>query len=433
MSEIRRAYAWLAEEPRHLVGVRVLQTAIGVMLLIRVFTEGPFRAHLWGPHGLAGPPAADPRGPFEALISLAFASGSGTLAVLVVLGTGALALVLGVRTRAATAAALVTFSMIEFRLPELGDGGDNVVRLALLYMLFLLPAGARPARGGLAVWIHNVAVLALALQLVVLYATSGWMKAFGERWHAGTAMYYISQVEWFSLPSLRPLFHDPLVTTVSTYLPMAYQVLFGVAILSPLKLPWLLLGVGFHVGVAVFMGLVTFSTAMIGMELMLISDPEYARLGGWLRALPRRIARPRAGASGPRLRVFIDGFCPVCVSAGERLRRVDRNDALEIVSFRHGDLHLEHGIPLAALEERMHVVDLCSGKVVAGFSAMRSLAGVLPPLRPLRPLLALAAAAGLGERAYRALARRRTIVPDPRACRDGCEIPSSLPSSAESA
>ena len=50
------------------------------------------------------------------------------------------------------------------------------------------------------------------------------------------------------------------------------------ALISRVRIPWLLAGVLFHLGVAFFMGLVTFSMIMIGLELFLISDSDYRRI-----------------------------------------------------------------------------------------------------------------------------------------------------------
>ena len=76
---------------------------------------------------------------------------------------------------------------------------------------------------------------------------------------------------------------------------MLHQVLFPVAMFSRFKLLWVALGIGFHVGIAVFMGLITFSAMMIGLELFLLTDPEFASLregGRWLR---ERLALARRG------------------------------------------------------------------------------------------------------------------------------------------
>jgi len=37
-----------------------------------------------------------------------------------------------------------------------------------------------------------------------------------------------------------------------------------------------------HAGIATFMGLICFSTAMLGLELFLVRDDEYTRLNAWL-------------------------------------------------------------------------------------------------------------------------------------------------------
>ena len=128
-------------------------------------------------------------------------------------------------------------------------------------------------------------MLAIALQVSVLYSTAGLTKANGDLWHHGTAMYYISQVQWFSLPIMRDMFKNPIITTMSSYVPVLYQLWFPVAMLSPLRRLWIGIGVLFHIGIAVFMGLVTFSTVMIALDLMFISDQEYARVGGALYRL----------------------------------------------------------------------------------------------------------------------------------------------------
>jgi hypothetical protein len=145
-------------------------------------------------------------------------------------------------------------------------------------MLFLLPHRAKFSSGQLRVWLHNIAVLAIIFQLIVMYTSSGFFKLAGEWWRGGVAMYYITQVQIFSLPDANKLFSIPLVVYVATYVPMFYQLLFPVVVTSQFKLPWIALGILFHLGIAVLMGLVTFSTVMIGLELFLISDQEYAKI-----------------------------------------------------------------------------------------------------------------------------------------------------------
>ncbi len=289
MSRIRQSYTWLSVEPHQRQGLRALQTALGFMLLFRVSTEFRFAPFLWGPHGIGqGSTSAFLDARLASWMDRLYQSELGVQAMLSLLAAGAVCLILGYHTRLAALGSLVAFRFFESRLPELGDGGDNVARLVLTYMVFALPAGRDARNQSLAVWFHNIAILAIGLQIGVVYLTSGVLKLTGERWSNGTALYTISQVEWFSNPHFRAFFKNPTFTAVATYSTVFFQIWFPVAVVTRLKPLWLIVGIGMHVGIALFMGLICFSMAMIGLELFLITDPEYAalrRLGraGWAR------------------------------------------------------------------------------------------------------------------------------------------------------
>jgi hypothetical protein len=298
MTLVRAGWSWLGESPHQLLGIRVLQCAIGVLLLFRAVTEAPFALYLWGPHGLGRGSTQPVLGPTVGrFVDRLFESDVGTFGVLVVLAIGAVGLLVGYRTDIATALALVASILLEQRLPDLAEGGDLITRLVLIYLLFVLPAGARPARGSVAVWLHNVAVVAIALQVVILYAESGLMKAYGAKWQHGTAMYYVSQLEWMFLQPARDWFKGPLLTTTTTYASLLYEILFPVAIISPLKLVWLGFGILLHLAIGILMGLTTFSIVMIGLLLFFISDAEYAQAREWVQRLRKSLARrPDVGA-----------------------------------------------------------------------------------------------------------------------------------------
>lgn len=288
---------WMSAAPRHRHGLVVLQRAIGVLILFRVATEMPFASYLWGPNGIAGGSTAVTFGPgVGSILDRLFTTEFGTRLVLVTQALGGLGLLLQYRTRLATVVTWFAFFVLGQRLPELNDGGDNIATLALTYMAFTLPMDAKWKPGNLVVWMHNVGVLAIAAQVAVLYFVSGFMKMNGSTWHHGTALYVISQVEWFSHPATREMFKNPLIVTVATYSTMLFQVWFPLAILTSFRRAFVAVGILFHVGIAVTMGLVTFSTVMIGLELFLISDADYVRLraslgGAATRVWPRSVTR----------------------------------------------------------------------------------------------------------------------------------------------
>jgi hypothetical protein len=269
---------WLSDKPRHTKGVRVLQVLIGLMICFRIGTEVPFAKYLWGPNGIAtGETSAHYFGvALGGLIdALFYTTDGGIYFLLFILFTGAVCLVINVKTRFAVFVCAFCFIILELRLPAINDGGDNITRLTLIYMLLLTSNPLKESINSLKIWLHNIGIACIISQLMILYWTSGFMKIMGDKWQNGTAMYLISNVEWFSLPWSKEIFKDPYITTISTYLPMVFMILFPIAIFSRFKFTWIIMGIIFHLSIGYFMGLVTFSMVMIGLELFLITDDEY--------------------------------------------------------------------------------------------------------------------------------------------------------------
>lgn len=271
-----KVWRWLGNDPHQMIGVRVLQIAIGAKLLFDIFTLLPFATFLWGPHGIGWGSTEPVLGPvLSHFFDSFFLTDARIFYVVAVLIIAALCLLIGYNTRFATLIALISFYLLQARLPEITDGGDNITQLVLIYMLLLLPYRAKFSSGQFRVWLHNIGVLAISFQLVLVYFTSGLAKANGDWWQQGIAMYYISQVQWFMLPSIHHLFTNPWIVTIATYGPMIYELMFAGAIISRLKLPWILFGIVFHIAIAICMSMVSFAIVMIGLVLFLISDQEY--------------------------------------------------------------------------------------------------------------------------------------------------------------
>jgi hypothetical protein len=272
------------------------------MLLYRVVTEGRFAAYLWGPQGLVGRSNAIRYPAWTVtLLDNSFKTMTRTYGLLVILAIAGLCLVLGVQTRVAAGCAVVILWLITLRLPGLADGGDNIATLVLIYMTACASPSERVKDYSLRAWIHNIGVLFIITQLMILYFTSGMYKATGELWQNGTALYVIGQVDLFSLPSLRGPLMNPSILVLATYSTVMYQIWFPMAMLNRLtKLPWLAVGILLHLGIATFMGLVAFSTVMIGLELFMISDSEYESI------LARWRLRPHFGSKLTLHRQFDD-------------------------------------------------------------------------------------------------------------------------------
>ncbi len=286
MNPVRRLNAWLNGTPAHRRGIALLQRAIGACLLFRVATEGPFADYLWGPHSVAvGSTIALFGRDLGSRLDLVFTSDLAVRCLLGGLALAGLALLTQVWTRAATLVAWAGFMILGLRLPELNDGGDNFTGLVLFYLVGVLPAGTSASPGSFRAWLHNLSFLAVAVQTCMVYFVAGFMKLGGSYWQNGTALYVISQVEWFSIPEARAWFKNPFIVMPATYSAMLFQIWFPIALFSRIKLWFLALAMVFHLGIVINMGLITFSTVMAGADLALISDAEFQMLRRRLRAM----------------------------------------------------------------------------------------------------------------------------------------------------
>ncbi|MFF0389721.1 HTTM domain-containing protein [Kitasatospora sp. NPDC004615] len=203
----------------------------------------------------------------------------------------AAALALGWRTRASAAAFALTVLSLQNRNALVGDGGDNLVHLLAIYLVFTrcgtvwsLDARRRARRPGpdraawgepraladaLAAMLHNCAMLVIAAQVVLVYATAGWYKVQGARWQDGTAVHYPLHLGWFTpWPGLSALLGGSLLLTfLLTYGTVVAQVGFPFALASRrLKNVLLVLMGAEHLAIAVLLGLPFFSLAMLAAD-----------------------------------------------------------------------------------------------------------------------------------------------------------------------
>jgi predicted DCC family thiol-disulfide oxidoreductase YuxK len=395
-------YRWLNDAPRQRLGIAAFQRLLAVAVLFRIATEFRFAGFLWGPDSISSVKGANGLDWF-------FASTERTQALLVIEGLAAGALLFQKYTQLATVLLFASFSTLMFRTVELSDGGDNLTYLALMGMCLALPAGTPGRPGSVRVWLHNLAVVAILFQVCVVYLIAGLAKAHGDTWNNGTALYLIAQVEWFSAPSTRPWFSNGLVATAAAYSTVLFQVWFPIAMLSQLKGLFLFAAFGFHFGIAVSMGLISFSLVMAGADLSLITDEEYRRLGDRMRGFLEQLRRFGHRRWVARATLYLDGSCAVCARLGRVVARADAFKRLDVKSFRESTSFEQFGIEASSLEERMHLVvhEAPAHVVLAGADAAELLCWRLPAGWLLLPGLVFARLLGVGPKAYDALARRR--------------------------
>lgn len=180
----------------------------------------------------------------------------------------------------------------------ISDGGDNLMTLLLFYLMFadvtqyfsidskINKNNKNNKNNEFKNILHNFAIYACVIQICIVYVTSALYQLQGDKWVNGTAIYYITQVDIFSNPHLTQLLnHSDVLMTFLTYFSIAIKIAFPFMILMGKKSKIFIVSciVMFHLGIGVFMGLVTFALTMIASETLIFSDFEYRKMSLYIR------------------------------------------------------------------------------------------------------------------------------------------------------
>jgi hypothetical protein len=320
---------WLSSAKHATVGFSLLRIIFGIAMLIVLLPSFADRHYLWGAGSWWVEPEASRRGWPEilrgvfsktdpALFDLAYAA----LLLLVVL------FIVGLKTRWVTPFLLLFWVGLSTNSTLLTNGGDTLMRIVLFFAIFAslsehfsadawlrrralargrTPRSLRPrwVPAWLGTWAHNTALILCCYQILLVYLVSSILKLQGEEWLDGTALYYALVLNEFQvLPSLSEFTYQwAWLVNIGTYTALAVQLLFPLALLwKPSRYAAVVLITFTHLGIAVLLGLWPFSLAMIAVDLLLIRD------GSWLR-LGRSIERT-AGRIGDRVRSRTAGGLP---------------------------------------------------------------------------------------------------------------------------
>ena len=312
---IDKWYHFITKE-RSLIGVSITRIFFGIAILYELLINYPARYLLWGAQGLYPYSEYLAYTQKEKFFTL-FDISASNLFVDLVFTIGILAAIcyiIGYRTRImGIFLAMLIFSLY-FRNPEITHGGDNILRILLIYLIFARvnahfsidairkrKAEEKPTKSlfsffqgnetlkAIKAVLHNFAWFACILQIAFLYFSAGSYKIMGEMWQSGTALYYASRVQDFYTPHLTELlWFEPLIV-IMTYFTVIFQVAFPFLLLNRYtKYLAIFSAVSLHFGIAVFMGLADFSWIMIGCEFMLLLDHEYQKIFQFLSKLKKR-------------------------------------------------------------------------------------------------------------------------------------------------
>ncbi|WP_411108140.1 HTTM domain-containing protein [Streptomyces sp. c-19] len=285
----------------------------------------------------------------------------------------ALAVLLGWRTRGTSVLLMAGVLSVINRNTLVGDGGDNVVRIMVIYLVFtrcaqvwsldarrarrrpklpgldpvgpflwvaalavLVPLSAHPTRGWtLVFWtlwavqglwyaanrwfprhearavldaaasmLHNCAMLVIAAQVCLIYATAGWYKIQGSRWQEGSALYYALHLDYFApWPALSGFLAGSTLTVLAlSYLTVMVQVAFPFTLANrKVKNVLLFAMIAEHLGIAVVLGIPFLSLAMVVCDAVFLPTAFLIALGARCGRLTAWLRPPAlAGRAAPR-------------------------------------------------------------------------------------------------------------------------------------
>ncbi len=263
----------------------------------------------------------------------------------------------------------------------------------------------------------NLALRLVQLHLVVIYGMAGLGKLQGPSWWNGMALWGTMSAGEFVVFDFTPIARWPLLINLLTHASLALELLYPILIWIRIARPLMLVGAAaMHLGIAAMSpGLTEFSLAMLTANLAFVA-------GSWLRQL---VADP----DRPPLRVLFDGACPKCRATAALVTASDPGGVVELIDLTAIDVRQVH--PALTREEclrAMHAVS-GSGRVAAGFDAVRGIAGRLPLFWPIAAVANLPGVASLGRVLYNhvAAARPRDVPCTDQTCGIHSGTPRSVP------
>ena len=459
-----RRYALVTESAVAARGTAALRIGYGTLWTLFLLSEFNERQAAWGPNAIWTPTMERT---FEAqtpmsgwvrawLTAVAGLGGGGFEAFYALAIIAGVLFALGWRTRISSLLFCFVVIALENRSPLLTDGGDNVLTLMSIFLCFtrcgrhwsldarrrqLRPADpadaadrAEPvadwrlelaaARDQIANVLHNGAVLVIAFQVCVIYATAGLFKVQGSMWQDGTAMGYVLRLRWFQpWPGLDGwvLGHGVLLAVMG-FVTVFAQIGFPFTVFSPkLKYPSLIVLAGMHLSIAVLLGLPFFSLIMLVGDAVFLSDRVW-------RAVERRVAGPAYAENMNAIvtpTLVFDGDCAFCTSTVHWIERWCR-PAVRFAPWQQLDLEA-HGLTqeqvtsaVQWLRPRTSAKPIPHGAAAIGRMLLRA----RWPFRPVGALMLVPPISWLAAGVYRLIANNRYRLPGGT---PACAVPKARP------
>jgi hypothetical protein len=242
---------------------------------------------------------------------------------------------LGLSSRIATVALFIGLNSLHFRVPEIINSGDTLLRLLAFYLM-LAPCGAAVSLDRLLALWRGKATLRprevslwpqrlIQFQLVVVYLTTVLQKLQGDLWLNGTAAWYPLQMVEFRRFPLPEFLESGVYIPVATYGTLVIEVALGTLVFfKPLRKYVLLAGIFLHVYIEYRFNIPFFAAIIVTAYLSHYRGEE---VSAWFKRLGAKLGRKRMVAKVP------PGFL-ADTGPGAAIRTLD---PLGLVRYEAGD------------------------------------------------------------------------------------------------
>jgi vitamin K-dependent gamma-carboxylase-like protein len=284
LGEVRR----FASVKHRTIALSFLRISIGLTVLVYYLQHILQREYLWDDAGLV------PFSLFQQIMQLRHGFSLYLLSPSFLYQTAVfylglavtIAFILGYRLRISSILFYVfTWSLFERNIFLL-TGGDNFLYLVAFFLIFAdcgahfsldaISGRSRTQSRPFAAMVHNYAVLAIIIQLSLVYLTSAFYKIEGPLWQNGTAIYYVLRLSEFNLsPFARHFYDTETIVRLLTWGTVVFEMSWPFLVWNRRTKPFVALGAVFmHSMIGYFMGLVWFSFVFIVAQVVIFKDSE---------------------------------------------------------------------------------------------------------------------------------------------------------------
>jgi hypothetical protein len=143
------------------------------------------------------------------------------------------------------------------------NGSDYVLNLMLLLSI---PLTSKPLVPKLKAWqplFFNFAIVLIQFHIALIYFLSGFDKLLTASWRSGDAIAYIAALDYFANPIVSAM-QFPFSNHTIAWFTILFELLFPIGIwFKNFRIPLLIVGVIFHIGIIYFLNLPDFGLLMI--------------------------------------------------------------------------------------------------------------------------------------------------------------------------